>query len=196
MTFAGGTGTSLRRILREHRGIVIPIVVALLANLLMYAAVVYPLEQRVGSVSERTQEAESELLAARRLHSQAAGTLTGKTRASEELERFYSEILPADHASARRLAHPRLDQLARQASLRPSGISTEVTRESDDTLTRFGVEMTLTGSYAGIRRFIHQLEQATEFVVIDRVTLREDLSADGVLSVQLQLATYFRDAGR
>jgi hypothetical protein len=190
---SGHPGTSLRRILREHRAVVVAILVVLIANVILYAAVVYPLEQRVGSVSERTQQAETELLAARRLHGETASTLTGKTRAAEELERFYAAILPADYPSARRLAHPRLDQLARQASLRPSGTTTDVSRERNDTLTRVGIGMTLTGPYAGIRRFIHQLEQATEFVVIERVTLHEDATDDAALRVQLELSTYYRD---
>jgi Tfp pilus assembly protein PilO len=193
MSLHAGSGTSLGRILREHRPLVIAIAVLLLLNAIVYAAVVYPLGQRVGSVSERTQEAEAELLAARRLHSQAATTLTGKTRASEELERFYMDILPGDLASARRLSYARLDQLAREANLRPSGTTWEVSRERDHTLARVGIEMTLTGPYAGIRRFIHQLEQATEFVAIDRVTLREDFNDDSALSVQLELSTYYRD---
>jgi hypothetical protein len=193
MTLSGGGSASLRRILGEHRRIVIPLVIVLLANALVYAAIVYPLQQRVGSVSERTQEAEAELLEARRLHALAAGTLTGKTRAAEELERFYGEILPADWASARRLAHPRLDQLARQANLRPSDFTMDVRRDRDETLTQLGIEMTLTGPYAGIRRFVHQLEQATEFVVIDRVVLREDFNDDQVLTVRLELSSYYRD---
>lgn len=185
-------GELLRRIVREHRAVVIPLAIVLLANLIVYAAIVYPLERRVSSVTERTRAAEVELAAARAQFEQAAGMQTGRSQATEDLERFYTEVLPASFSDARRLVFPRLGQLASQVGLEIIGRSTDFETDPERTLTRVTFQVTLEGSYGAIRRFVHQMEHASEFLVIDQMTLAEDATEEGLLSVQLQLSTYFR----
>ena len=73
--------TLIQRVLREHRRVVVPLAVALGVNILVYAVAVYPLSQRVANIQQRDRTAEEQLLAARRDHAQASGTLTGKDRA-------------------------------------------------------------------------------------------------------------------
>jgi hypothetical protein len=107
-------GTLVRRIVREHRRIVLPLAIALGVNLIVYGAVVYPLSQRVANIEQRDRTAEEELLSAQRDHAQAAGTLTGKDRAAAELATFYKDVLPSDLAGARRLTQLRLAHLARE----------------------------------------------------------------------------------
>jgi Tfp pilus assembly protein PilO len=145
-------------------------------------------------VAERTEAAETELAAARVQHAGAAGTLTGKARAAEELETFYKRVLPANLAAARRLAYPRLERIARDVDLQPMRRTAEPVVDRDRVLTRLEISMSLEGSYADIRRFIHELEQASEFVVIEKVTLKEETGEDGLLGVTLELATYFKGA--
>jgi Tfp pilus assembly protein PilO len=183
-----------KRVFVEHRGLVIPIAVLLVSNLLVYAFFVYPLSRRVSTVAERTEAAETELAAARVEHARAAGTLTGKARAAEELETFYTRVLPASLAAARRLAYPRLERIARDVDLQPMRRTAEPVVDRDRVLTRLEISMSLEGSYADIRRFIHELEQASEFVVIEKVTLKEETGEDGLLGVTLELATYFKGA--
>ncbi len=45
-----------------------------------------------------------------------------------------------------------------------------------------------------MRNFIHQLETAPEFVVIDNVLLAEGADGNGALEVKLELSTYYRVA--
>jgi Tfp pilus assembly protein PilO len=183
-----------KRVFVEHRGLVIPIAVLLVSNVLVYAFFVYPLSRRVSTVAERTEAAETELASARVEHARAAGTLTGKARAAEELETFYTRVLPANLAAARRLAYPRLERIARDVDLQPMRRTAEPVVDRDRVLTRLEISMSLEGSYADIRRFIHELEQASEFVVIEKVTLKEETGEDGLLGVTLELATYFKGA--
>jgi Tfp pilus assembly protein PilO len=186
--------TLVRRVLAEHRRLVLPLAVLLGINVVLYAAVVYPLSQRVANIEQRDRNAEDALRAAEREHAQAAGTLSGKDRAAAELATFYTGVLPSDLAGARRLTHLRLAQLAREANLKFLRSSYEPVVERNRTLTRLKIEMALSGSYADMRAFIHQLETATEFVVIDNVELGE--ATEGVaLSVTLHLSTYYRDTG-
>jgi Tfp pilus assembly protein PilO len=192
---SGLHGTALfRRVVQEHRRIVMPLAVALVINIVAYAAVVFPLSRRVANVAQRTEAAERALAAALREHAQATGTLTGKDQAAKELTTFYSSVLPESLAGARRLTHLRLAQLARQSELRLGRATTETDKERESTLTEFKIEMELAGSYDGVRTFVHAIETAPEFVVIRHFELAEEDDESGQLRARLQLSTYFRDA--
>jgi Tfp pilus assembly protein PilO len=185
-----------RRITREHRRVVVPLVAALVANVLVYAFVVYPMSQRVANIEESSRIADSDLAAAKREFDQANGTLTGKDRASKELSTFYAMVLPRDLAGARRLTTLRLHQMARQAGLDLGSISVKESVRRDSTLKQLTAVMDLAGSYNDMREFIHQLEVASEFVIIDNVTLAEGADDAGILEVSLELSTYYQDAGQ
>ena len=181
----------VRRVLAEHRRIVIPLSVALVVNVLAYGLIVYPLSQRVANVTQRDLAAEQALAQAKADYGQASGTLTGKARASTALTTFYNDVLPRDLSGARRLTYLRLAQLARESNLRFESGSYTPKEERDSTLTRLEIELVLAGSYADIRTFIHALESSPEFVVIDNVELSEGAEG-GNLAVTLQLSTYYR----
>ncbi len=180
------------RALHEYRRALIPLAAALVANLLIYALVNYPLSQRVANVEERNQRAAQSLAGARAEHARAAGALSGKDRAVTELGTFYTSVLPRDLAGARRLTHLRIARMAREANLRYGRATSEPVTERDSVLTRLKVEMALTGSYAEMRAFLSRLESATEFVVIDNVQLAQPGEADTPLDVTLALSTYYR----
>ena len=182
----------LRRAVAEHRRLVVAIGVALAANVLVYAFVVYPLADRVANIEQRNQAAALALAQARTEHTQASGTLTGKARASAELATFYRDVLPQDLAGARRLTYLRLARLAREANLEYQRSQYEPQTDDDSTLTRLQIEMVLSGTYAEMRDFIYQLETAPEFVVIDNIQLAEGSEGTGSLVVTLDLSTYFR----
>jgi Tfp pilus assembly protein PilO len=182
-----------RRIVREHRRLVYPLGIALVVNVLVYAFFVFPLAQRVANIEERDRAAETELAAASSELTRARGIMTGKDRAAEELETFYTQVLPPSLAGARRLTSLRLQQLAREAGLRAesTGISEADSRDVE-TLRALQIQMSLTGSYPALRAFIYQLETAPEFVVIDNVQLAEGADGDGQLRITMALSTYYR----
>jgi hypothetical protein len=55
--------------------------------------------------------------------------------------------------------------------------------------------MGLQGRYAEIRRFLHAVETAEEFIVIERVELAQSdttqLGADNTLAIEIVVSTYF-----
>jgi Tfp pilus assembly protein PilO len=182
----------LRRAVAEHRRLVVAIGVALAANLLVYAFVVYPLADRVANIEQRNQAAALALAQAQTEHMQATGTLTGKARAAAELTTFYRDVLPQDLAGARRLTYLRLARLARESNLEYERSQYAPQSDDDSTLTRLQIQMVLSGTYAEMRDFIYQLETAPEFVVIDNIQLAEGSEGTGSLVVTLDLSTYFR----
>jgi hypothetical protein len=185
----------LRRILRERRAVVVPLAVAAVLNLAVYAVVIYPLSLRVSSTEQRTQVAQGQLAAAQREYAASRAMLTSKDRADVELRKFYGEVLPDDLAGARRITYARLAQLARDADLRYERRSYEPDANYDGSLQKVQITMVLEGEYRNVRRFIHELETAPEFVVMEDVALAEGTDPDAPLTLTLQLATYFRVEG-
>ncbi len=182
-----------RRILREHRRVVVPLAVALLVNVAAYAFIVYPLSQRVANIEQRDEAAARELAAAQQEHRQAAGTLTGTDRAAPELDRFYNEVLPKDLQAARRLWQTRLPQLATQFDVMMDRRSTDLPDEKRDSeLIQLRSHVELAGRYSDLRSFIHQLESSPEFVVLDNIRLSEEDEETGLLQLQVDLSTYYK----
>jgi Tfp pilus assembly protein PilO len=188
--------TPLRRILAEKRRLILPVVVLLLMNLGLYAVAVYPLALRVQTIEARAGQATAELASAEQALASVRAVEQGKSRASEELHRFYTQVLPADLAGARRITYLRLAQLAEQSGLQSDRRSLAPSAESDRTLERLQITMVLEGNYEDVRSFIHQLETSPEFVVIDDVTLTEGADEASPLILTLQLSTYFPSANR
>jgi Tfp pilus assembly protein PilO len=185
------------RIVREHRRILTILGAGLLLNILAYAIGVYPLSQRVANVEQRNSSAMRTLQAARKEHGSAAGTLAGKDRATTELSTFYTSVLPRDLANARRLTHLRIARLAREHGLTWARATSEpVPPERNSTLTRLKTDVSLTGSYGQIRRFIHALDTAPEFVVIDNVQLAESRDSGEGVQLTLALSTFYRATGQ
>jgi Tfp pilus assembly protein PilO len=183
----------LRRILAEKRRIVIPLLIALAANLVLYAAAVYPLSRKVGSAEERAATARAAREAAEREHTAARATLEGKDRADRELQKFYAEILPSDQAAARRITYLRLDRLSREAGLEPGRTRFDPRKVRDSSLTELDTTVELQGDYRAIRRFVYLLETAPEFTIIQNVELSS--SEEGPLQLTLSLVTYYRTSG-
>lgn len=184
----------VRRAAREHRVLVTLIAVLVVVNVALYAAAIYPFSRQVASVSERTLDAEMELAAAQLARTRAAGALSGTSQASMDLELFYRDVLPADLTAARRVIWPRLQQIARQAGLQAQSSNAGLATDREQALTQLLIKMELTGSYRAVRDFIHRLERASEFLVIQRVALQESNEESAPLTLQLDLATYYKEA--
>ena len=184
------------RVVEEHRRSVYLLIAAFFGNVLLYAFVVYPLAQRVANVEQSTVAAERTLAAARAEHTKANGTFTGKERATKELSTFYSTVLAQDMTGARRLTYGRMRRLAEQSHLNYQRASYEPVTERGSNLTKFKVDMELEGSWADIRTFIHAIETAPEFIVIDNVELSEATSGQAGLRVKVALSTYFRNGAQ
>lgn len=187
--------SQIRRVLQEKRAFIWPLVVLLLANLIGFLAAIRPLARRVAAADARAAAAAAELAAARREEEQARRTVAGKARAEGDLDRFYREILPADHTAARRLTYPRLAELAQVHGLRFTHRRFAVDRDRGSRLERLEAEMALEGAYADMRDLIDEIETSPEFVVITGIELAQRQSANEPLQLTLRLATYYRAAG-
>jgi Tfp pilus assembly protein PilO len=188
--------TSARRIFAEHRRLIVPLLVAIAANVALYALAVYPLERRVATAGTRAEAAAAARRVAEHNHKDAQATVVGMDRADEELKRFYKSILPADQTGARRITYLRLARMAREAGLRAERGTIESSEIDYSQLSRLRMTMVLEGQYDEIRRFIHRIETAPEFTVIEDVAVQRGADEAGsTLVLELAVTTYYRTNG-
>ena len=185
---------TLSRVLTEKRRIVVPLVIAVVANVLLYAVVVFPLGRQVASAETEANAQHDLLNRARQDHRAAKATVTGKQQADAALQKFYKDVLPVSDSAARRLTYTRLSQLAEQANVKLEQGANILTQEKDSSLTKSTTSYTLAGDYRDVRRFIYSLETTPEFVVLENVALTSpgEQAAGRGLAMRLEIATYFR----
>ncbi|HEX4346471.1 MAG TPA: GspMb/PilO family protein [Vicinamibacterales bacterium] len=195
----------LKRVALEKRAILLPLAVALVANIVAYAFIVRPLALRSTGSAERAATAQAARRDAEREEGRARALVTGKAKADEELKSFYEKVLPADLPTARRMTFAPLEALARKTNVKFLSQSFAPEERSKDArdqqtgappsdLSRLAIKVTLQGDYRNVRAFIYQLETAPEFVIIDSVNLTEAQAGEAE-SVSLELSTYFKQAG-
>ena len=184
----------LERVMAEKRPLVVSLTVAIVANVLLYAVVVFPLGRQVANAGNEARLAHEELNHARQDYLSAKATVSGKQQADAALQKFYGEVLPTDQGGARRLTYTRLAQLAREANVRLEHGNNVVKPMKDSRLSKFTTTYTLTGDYRDVRRFIYSLETAPEFIVLENIGLSAagDQPQSRSLAMTLDIATYFR----
>jgi hypothetical protein len=180
-----------RRVFTEKRALVVPLAIAALANVLVYALVVYPLRQKSLGAADRAKNAAVTLKAAEQDFASARELVAGKSRAEQELLTFYGKVLPADQLAALRLTYGPLPALARKANVKVISRrwAPEVPKK-DARVARLVVHVSLEGDYEAFRQFIYALETAPEFVVVDDVTI-SFVDPAKPLIFTLELSTYY-----
>jgi Tfp pilus assembly protein PilO len=182
-----------RRIALEKRTLVVPLAIALLVNVGVYAFVVYPLTARSATAEDRAAAAGRSLQSAQRDLTAARALATGKTRADQELATFYGKVLPENFSTALRMTYLRVPSLARKLNVKFEKRDEEVdkTTVKDQRYGRIKTRILLQGDYEAIRQFVYELETAPDFVIIDDVALAQS-EASRPLTLTLALSTYYR----
>ena len=184
-----------RRIFEEKRRLIYPVLIALLINVALFAAVVYPLSMKVAAGEQSAQSATIALAAASRDYESARNTATGKVAADVELKKFYGDVLPPDQSAARRIIDLKIQQLASKAHVNYERASNDPTQGHDSTLGKLSTTVTLSGQYRDIRRFLYEIETAPEFLIIETVTLSQGADTSSALNVTVKVATYYQAGG-
>ena len=182
----------IRRVIAEKRVAALLVALGLTIDAGLYALVVYPELVRVEDAELRASAAAAGLEAARRRFEAARLAADGKARADDELLAFHEEILPRDLAGARALTFARLAALASEHGLLMERRASATDGEEDSLLARLQVSMLLSGAYRDIRRFIHALETAPEFLIIEEIVLSQGNETEAGEVLNLRLSTYYR----
>lgn len=180
-----------KRIVAEKRALIVPLGIATLVNVGVYALVVYPLSVKSLGAADRAAAAAAARKAAEQDFAAARGLVAGKSRADQELSTFYDKVLPADLAAAVRLTYTTLPAVARKANVKFVARRFEpLVPARDARLGRLHIFASLQGEYEALRQFIYDLETAPEFVIIDDVTLAQ-AEMGKPLTLTLELSTYY-----
>ena len=182
----------LRRVFDEKRRFMIPVLGGLALNIVVYAAVVYPMSESARTAEARADSADLSLQAAERDDAAARGIAEGRDSTDLALKAFYKDVLPTSLAEAQQSTFLRLAQLADQHNLRRSRTSAQQTVERDSPLVRLRISTSLQGNYDDLRSFIYEVESGTDFIVIDSIALRQGTEPDSPLTLDLGLSTYYR----
>jgi Tfp pilus assembly protein PilO len=190
--FSFAASVPLARVIGEHRAWVVPLALVLAVNVGILVFVVLPLTQAVRSSEARAVEAVQGRQTAALALKNAEALRDGQSRASDDLGRFYQEVLPADVSAARRITNLKLSQMARthDVTFQRSSASPESTRGSH--LIRLKVTYEFSGDYDDIRQLIYDIETAADFIVIDNMALSEGQEPNAPLTLALELSTYYR----
>jgi hypothetical protein len=184
--------TLARRILSEKRPLLLPLGLAVLANLAMYVFVVRPLGVSATGAARRADAARMAREAAERDLASAGALVEGQRRAAEDIATFYNKVLPASLPEARQLTYATLPAMARRANVRYQASQTSIDESfRSDRLGHLKIQMALQGEWQDVRRFIYALEASSSFVIIDDVTLAQS-DPDQPITLTLDLSTYYR----
>jgi Tfp pilus assembly protein PilO len=191
------SGWPLRRIVADKRLWVVPLALLAVVDLVLLGVVLGPLAARVRGLETRADTAALAAANAQRDLDAARELSTGTQRAAGDVERFYTEILPADQASARRLTFLRLAQVARDAGLDFDRRAFTQAQERDGRLVRVDQTLVVRGRYDALREFLHAVEAGDDFVVVRSITVARADDGSGELEASLGVSTYYRaDDGR
>jgi Tfp pilus assembly protein PilO len=183
----------VKRVFTERRAVLIPLTILLVGNLIVLAAVVWPLQRSVAGAQDAQYQATKSVADARALEAEAKADRDSKDRADIELRKFYSEVLPKDDRTAISVATFSLSRLADAAHVTFKVGQWDREAVRDSRLSRVTGQVTLIGEYANIRKFLYEVETAQEFVIVDSVELgtASAVQSDSLLELGLSVSTYF-----
>lgn len=182
----------VRRVLREHRAWIWPLVVLFGLNVAALLVGILPMSQAVASSEARAAAATADANVAAAELTAATAARDGRDTAMRELGLFHTDVLPAGVGEARRLLQLKLAQLARthDVTFARSAATPETIRQSQ--LARLQSSIDLVGRYRDVRQFLYELETARDFVIVDSIELSEGDDASAPLNLTLELSTYFK----
>lgn len=182
-----------RRVYAERRRVLLPLTVAALANVAVFLIVVLPLGRSVAASETAAQNAQLSLATARQFERQARSAAASRERADRELQQFYTSVLPNSFPVAERTTRRWLQEAAQAAGLDYRGANFAWDEVRESSLSRAYSDVTLRGRYADIRKFLHAVESADEFLVVERLELAQSSTPGtaGLLEVSLLVSTFF-----
>jgi hypothetical protein len=192
--FAFNTDVPWSRVLTDQRRWLLPVLAFLAINIAVLVVVVLPMRRSVETGTEQAAASVQALNAAIAELKDAEATRDGQTDASQDLDRFYGEVLPANFGAARRLAQLKLAQMARAHDVRYQRGATTPESVRESALERLHVDCSLEGDWDDIRQLIYAIETGPDFLVIDNIALVEGDTETAPLSLTLRISTYYRVA--
>jgi Tfp pilus assembly protein PilO len=181
------TGWDIRQMSRE---LLVVFGVLLALNGAFYVFFLRPRLAEYHTLSEENKEGVDALDRREALVREREEYVQGLEQAKADLERLRSEVLSTRDQRMIEVQQELAD-LAEQFNIDMEEVTYANEILEDEGIERFAMTVPLEGGYANLRKFLHAVENSEEFLVIERVALREGEEGGVVLSLQITLATYF-----
>ena len=188
-----------KRIYLERRRVLLPVIALLAIKVGVLLLVVLPLARSVTLAERGALDARLDLATAQRQQTQAAAQRDGRDRAIVELQKFYDDVLPGSIAHATEVTNFWLQGVAEQYGVRFHSGAWAPDDVRDSSLIVYTGQVTLTGDYSDIRKFLYHVETAEQFVIVDAVELSRASAVqdESAIEVALTVSTYYlAPAGR
>jgi Tfp pilus assembly protein PilO len=108
------------------------------------------------------------------------------------LKTFYDDVLSTKRQRMTAV-QKEIRSIATRFNIKPESISYARTFFKNDNIVKFAATLPLAGSYENLRAFISALEASENFLVIESVALADSKEGGVILSLQIEVATYFFD---
>ncbi len=178
---------------REKTGFTIAVILVWLGiNLTFAFAVNMPRARRAAQLDQSVISTSSALTTRMRdvksLREHHSRVLAG----TESLDSFYSDILSTKQE--RLISFQReIREIAVRFNINLETISYRREAFPKDKVAKFTAAMPLNGSYENLREFIDTIEKSENFIIIDSIQLTSSKEGGVILSLLIQLSTYFVD---
>jgi len=136
---------------------------------------------------------DSEELIIRRMESESGKTaqiVSGYRDNLKEMNSFRETFLINKDARIVRISEF-LEERARARKVRLELVQYNSSKSKQSDLDLYVAQLPLTGRYRDIRSFIDDIETSGMFLIITELSLEDDSAGEGVVEMQLSLATYF-----
>ena len=178
---------------REKAPLIAGIILGLLGINMIFAFLVnVPRARRTAALDDAVAQASQVLVSKQedvaRLREHYSRVMEGR----QNLDKFYSDILSTKQL--RLISFQKeIRDIAKKFNINVETITYPREVYPKDKVARFSATMPLSGSYENLREFIDTIEKSDNFIVIDAIQLTNSKEGGVILSLSIQLSTYFVD---
>jgi Tfp pilus assembly protein PilO len=179
--------------IRERSALIVILIVAWLGlNLAFTFLVNVPRAREIAALDEsRTERASVQV----RTQKDVARLMDQRTRVAEgrkAMEMFYDDIISTKQE--RLISFQKeIRDIAAKFNINLETVSYPREVYPKNKVIKFGATMPLTGSYESLRDFIDTIERSPNFIAIEAIQLTNSKEGGVILSLSIQLATWFAD---
>lgn len=177
-------------LLWHRKWLVIPVLIAMVANILILTIFTLPrerwlkkLDSKAAALGMRIEKGKQEL-AQRKENDKRLKEIR------RQVENFYSKTLSQKEEGLVDILGE-VERLAKRFQVEKQNIQYNHEIIEEDKVILFEITFPLRGSYANLRRFINQIENSKYFLTIDRVELSNPEEKGDNLKLNIKLSTYF-----
>ena len=169
----------------------LPLLIAVVANGLIYAALTY----RLATKQERLTRSQASLTESVATNRQSLEELESERtrigRNEESADRFFSEVvIPREPGLTDAIAE--LDRLAEESGVERGATSFDY-HSLDIGLVQASANMPLLGSYFDLAGFINRLERSPRFFLVQEIGLRRTLREGGDVELDCAVSFFMKD---